>query len=218
MLSQDKSLPVTLLDLLRNTLVLSHISPYLGLVNLVRLAATSKSLQDLIFNSPGVFQHTDLTKLPPCIFQPRNSDSETTDLESTDQFYSRPIHRVLRSLQRHNVLHDVRTLILDGLTVPLTLLTDILCNDAYNVRILSLRGVRKLGDEKLIRLLRYIIKPGRPEGTPRLRGLYYFTPIEARADHLVRRGFELFSLPTHTCTGSKALCSCFALPSDGFVF
>lgn len=217
MQSQNNSLAATLQDLLQNTLVLRHISPYLGLANVIRLAATSKSFRDVIYDSPGVFQHADLTKLSPRIFRPGDTTPEATESESTDQFYSRPVRRVLRSLQRHNVLHDIRTLILDGLAVPLTLLTNILCNDAYDVRILSLRGVKELGDEKLLQLLRYIIRAGRPDGTPRLKGLYYFTPIEARADYSVRRGLELFSLPPDTCIESIALRSYFALPSDAVV-
>lgn len=187
--SPDKT---TLLDLLQNTLVLRHISPYLGLANIICLAATSKSFQDVIYDTPGVFQHADLTKLPSRIFHPVHTNAEATESESPDQFYSRPLRRVFGSLQRHNVLHDVRTLILDGLAIPLILLADILCNDAYHVRILSLRGVKELGDEKLIQLLRYMIRPSRPEGTPRLKGLYYFTRSEARAKCSVRCGFELF--------------------------
>jgi len=200
--AQHGSLPVSLLDVLRNTLVLGHIGPYIGLPNLVRLAATSKPLQDLIYGNPAVFRHTDLTELPSRIFNPSHTEVGAMELETTDQFYARPVRRVFRSLQQHNVLHDVRTLVLDGLAIPLTILTDILCNDAHNVRMLSLRGVKALGDEKLIQVLRYIIRPGRPDGVPKLKGLYYFTPTEAKADYSVRRASERFPLAPEICVGS----------------
>lgn len=203
MILQEQSLPVTLLDLLHNTLILRHFSPYLGLANLVHLAATSRSFQNLIYNTPSVFRHADLTQLAPHISYTGDPNSEASDLESTDQFYSRPVHRVFQSLRRCNVLRDVRTLVLDGLVVPLTLLTSILCDDGLSIRILSLRGVKELGDEKLIQILRYLIRPGRPEGTPKLKGLYYFTPIEAGAEYSVSHFRELSSFAEEATVGSK---------------
>ena len=60
---------------------------------------------------------------------------------------------------------------------------DLLCDSRFSIRILSLRGVKGLGDEKLMEALRYIIRPGRPKGTPSLKGLYYFTPLHKSADY-----------------------------------
>ena len=175
----------TLLDLLLNTLILNHVSPYLGVVDLVSLAATSRNIQDLIYNTPTVFRYLNLTKFRSCFpfgSVIRSTNSEVDEVVCTDQFYARPLRRILDGLRSRTVLHDVRTLVLDGLVVPATILREILCDEGYNIRILSLRSVRELGDEKLIQILRYIIRPGRPEGTPKLKGLYYFTPVDAIAD------------------------------------
>lgn len=171
---------MSLLDLLGNTLVLNHISPYLGLASTVQLAATSKPFQTLIYRTPGVFRHADLTKLAPPLCSSDRPDCEHNDLGTADSFHGGPVRRVLQGLQYRNVLHDVRTLILDETAVPLTLLTKILTNRACNVRILSLRGVKDLGEEDLMELLHDIISPFQLKGTPKLKGLYYFTPIRAR--------------------------------------
>lgn len=171
---------MSLQDLLGNTLVLNHISPYLGLRSTVRLAATCKPFQDLVYRTPGVFRHVVLTKLAIPYSSSSPGELEDEPSETTDSFHARPVLRVLQSLKSRNVLHDIRTLILDGTAVPLPLLTSILTDDAYSIRILSLRGVKELGDGKLIQVLRYIIRPSRPEGTPKLKGLYYFTPIGAK--------------------------------------
>jgi len=190
---QECTLPMSLLDLLRNTLVLGHVSPYLGVTGLVSLAASSTSFRDLIYNTPYNFRYINLAKLDSCLrflgqqitIPDQESLLSSTSL-SPDDFYAQPIRKVLYSLQWHNVLQGVRTLVLDGLAVPSALVREILCEDAYNVRILSLRGVRELGDEKLMQILRYIMRPTHPEGTPKLKALYYFTPLIASADYSAR--------------------------------
>ncbi|MCJ1450207.1 hypothetical protein MMC28_000536 [Mycoblastus sanguinarius] len=188
-------LPISLLDLLRNSLVLRQISPYLGITGLVTLAATSISFQSLIYNTPHVFSRADLSKLKSCL-EVRGPYSHYADVEqsslSTDDYYAQPLQIAFYSLRQHNLLQDVRTLILDGLAVPATIITEILCDEAYNIRILSLRGVKELGDEKLIQILRYIIRSSRPQGTPKLKGLYYFSAIQPTSDYLaadLRRHF-----------------------------
>lgn len=185
---REGKLPISLLDLLGNSLVLSYVSPYLGTTGLVSLAATSTSFRDLVYNAPYNFRHVNLSELQSCLaFERLQMGSSDPDpmLNSTtlcpDDFYAQLIRKVLYSLQWHNVLQGVRTLILDGLTVPLALVREILCEDAYNVRILSLRGVKELGDQKLMQILRYIIRPTRPTETPKLKALYYFTPVMASA-------------------------------------
>lgn len=186
--SADQQLPVNLLDLLRNTLVLKHVSPLLDITDLLSLAATSKSFRVLIFDTPQVFQRIDLSAVSALLR--RKGALPYFDVEyenpSTDEFFARPLRDAFRSLQKHKVLQDIRTLILDGCAVPAIVVTDILCDDSFNVRILSLRGVRELGDAKLIQILRYIIRPSRPKGTPKLKGLYYFTPIQYSTDNAIR--------------------------------
>lgn len=77
-------------------------------------------------------------------------------------------------MRRRDVLRDVTTLILDGLSVTAELVHDIISDPAYSVRILSLRGVRNLNEPKLRAVLQMAVRPSRPEGTPRLQGLYIF--------------------------------------------
>lgn len=65
-------------------------------------------------------------------------------------------------------------MVLDGLAVTFELCSEILLDDTYNVRILSIRDVTNLNENKLRHALSYACRPGRPEGTPRLKGLYIF--------------------------------------------
>ena len=180
-------LPLSVIDILRNSLVLHHVSPYLGVSSLLALAATSSAFRDLIYTTPSVFRHIDLSKVRTCLrYTPWNLKFELgvepTDLLTTEDFLSQPIRKALYSLQWRDVLKDVRTLVLDGLPVPSPLVREILCEEAYNIRILSIRQVSELSDEKLMQILRYITRPTRPEDTPKLKGLYYFTPLTANAD------------------------------------
>ena len=153
---------------------------------LYRLAATSKSFRDLIHHRSNVFRYMDLTNveyLRRTLFHESTQDEKIKSDLSPDDFFARPLRKVFRSLQSHEVLQTVRTLILDGLTVPACLVREIICDEAYNIRILSLRGTGELGSGKLLQLLRYVIRPSRPDGTPKLKGLYIFTPTDAAADY-----------------------------------
>lgn len=73
-----------------------------------------------------------------------------------------------------NVLKDVTTLILDGLRVPSLVFYDILLLEEYNLRLLSVRHCSALSAETVRRVLRYLIRPSRPAGMPKLKGLYIF--------------------------------------------
>jgi hypothetical protein len=70
----------------------------------------------------------------------------------------------------------VHTLVLDGLSVTSELISDIITQDHFNVRILSIRKVQNLHPRKLQQALRYAVRPSRPAGTPKLKGLYVFDP------------------------------------------
>lgn len=63
---------------------------------------------------------------------------------------------------------------LDGLSVTADLVHDILSDQTYSVRILSLRDCKHLNERKLRGALQYACRDSRPEGTPRLKGLYVF--------------------------------------------
>lgn len=180
------SLPISLLELLGTVLVLRHLSPYLGIRSLFSLAATSKRFKRLVFDTPGVFQYVDLSPLKARLDFLRETGRSAEQLnifawkdETTDESYARPLKMVLQSLQNHGVLQDVRTLVLDGLPVAPSILREILCDDPYNIRILSMRETLHLGNDAFVQILRYITRRSRPEGTPKLKGLYYFSSSEA---------------------------------------
>ncbi len=184
--------PITLLDLLHNSLIMGHIGPYLGMNGLLKLAATSKSFHDLIYNRSHAFSYADLTNVETCRRRVEyefdygaegQEDPSVALLQSSEEFYARPLRKVFYSLRSHNVLKYIRTLILDGLVVPAILVRELLCDEAYNIRILSLRGVGDLGSGRLLQVLRYVMRPSRPEGTPKLKGIYIFTPALAAAEY-----------------------------------
>jgi hypothetical protein len=94
---------------------------------------------------------------------------------------------IFQSLRKRKILQDVQTLILDGLAVPADLATEIISSDEFNVRILSVRGVKHLNQRKLQQALLYAIRPSRPETTPKLQGLYIFGPPEPLVSAGTRR-------------------------------
>ncbi len=59
----------TLLHLLSNHLVLCHTVPYLPVSAVLRLAAASRAFRHLIYASPHVFRHLDLTPVKTAQFQ-----------------------------------------------------------------------------------------------------------------------------------------------------
>ncbi len=80
---------------------------------------------------------------------------------------------------RHHLLQDVRTLILDGLSVTADIVSDILTQPQYNVRILSIREVSNLNERKLQQALLYAVRPSRPAFAPKIQGIYFFGPKDA---------------------------------------
>lgn len=103
-----------------------------------------------------------------------------------NSFYAGPLRGIFSSFRRRNVLHDVTTLVLDGMSVTAELVNEIITDSSFQVRILSLREVRNLNQPMLRAALQMAVRPGRPEGTPRLKGLYIFgpkdpSPLPARA-------------------------------------
>lgn len=88
---------------------------------------------------------------------------------------------IFSNLRRLNILSDVQVLVLDGLSVTADLVHDILIDPSYSVRILSLRECKHLNERQLRGALQYACRPSRPEGTPRLKGLYIFGQKEPLA-------------------------------------
>lgn len=181
-LSSDDTMHSALLHLLSNTLVSRQIAPYLPVSALYALAATSTSFHHLVHHSPEVFRYLDLSTVKSAIvpYVPLDSGgnnwrSERMDEALTeDEFYSGPLRGIFSKLGRSNLLRNVHTLVLDGLSVPADLVREIIVEDRFNVRILSIREVKNLNEKKLMQYLKYAVRLTRPENTPRLKGLYYF--------------------------------------------
>ncbi|CAF9912488.1 MAG: hypothetical protein ALECFALPRED_008128 [Alectoria fallacina] len=165
-------LPGPLLDLLSNDLILRHTSPYIGLKSLVSLAATSKAYKSLVYDTPQVFQHVDMQGVNILMgFNVRNFSMGSRKI---NELYAQRFRMIFTILENRNVIQDVRTLILDGLFVPITIIEDILCNQRYQIRLLSLRDVNISPKDDVLRIIRHLIRPTRPSEKPELRGLYLF--------------------------------------------
>lgn len=177
-------LPATLLDLLSNSLILRQTIPYVPIRELRRLTLTSRSLRELIYNSPDAWRHLNLTTVRRAIIDSSPIDvggvswrAERMDESLTeDDFYAGPLRGILGSLHSKQVLKHVSTLVLDGLSVPADLVREIISEDRYRVRILSVRDCKNLNMSKLQQVLRYVVRPTREEGTPFLKALYVFGP------------------------------------------
>ncbi len=179
--------PVTLLDLLSNYLVLWQTVPYLPISGLLSLSTTSKAFQNLLLQTPGVFRYLDLSSVKGAavplgsidvggeVWRAERMDEAVTE----DDFYAGPLRGVFSNLRRKNILGDVQTLILDGLSVPADLIWEIVGASEYNVRILSIREVKNLNENQLLQILRHCVRPSRPKGTPKLKGLYVFGQKDA---------------------------------------
>ncbi|KAI1469027.1 uncharacterized protein F4812DRAFT_354860 [Daldinia caldariorum] len=190
-----------LLNLLTNSLVLHQIIPYLPISSLLNLAATSPSFRDLLlYRTPGVFRHLDLTGIKAGhgseVWPSAHLDESITE----DDFYSGPLRRVFQHIRRRDILPSVQTLVLDGLSVTAEFCHEILVDPALRVRILSVRDVKNLNERKLMQSLRFACRSTRPspDGTPRLKALYVFgtrdapalpaPPLIARRHHFTRGG------------------------------
>lgn len=173
---------------LTNSLVLDHVAPYLSAPSLISLASTSRHMHSMVTQTPYIFRHLDLTHCRganlPTKEQPQN------DTQTEDEFYSAPLRRIFGSLEKKSVLQDVRTLVLDGLTVPADLVAEIILTDRFNVNILSIRECLHLNERKLMQIIQHAVRPTRPEGTPRVKGIYHFSPITKAPRAPVRRRYR----------------------------
>ncbi|KAI1069294.1 hypothetical protein LB507_008649 [Fusarium sp. FIESC RH6] len=173
---------LTLFDTLYNDLILRHTLPYLPVSGILNLAATCKDIRYLLHNTPGVFRHLDLTRVKTAhvedVKQERNlavwHNVELEDYLTEDDFYAGPLRGIFSTLRNRNILQNVQSLILDGLSVTAELCHDIINNPDYNVRMLSIRGAKNLNQAKLRAALAYACRPTRPSN-PRLKALYIFS-------------------------------------------
>lgn len=171
MAPENDALPSTLLDLLSNDLILRHTSPYIGIKSLVSLAATSKSYNSIIYDTPHVFQYIDLYGT---FVSMASAQDFLIDYQKMNDLYAQRFRTIFTLLKNRNVMQGVRTLILDDIVVPATIIEDILFHDCYHIRLLSLRSVGRKPANEIWPILRRVIRPDRPNGALKLRGLYCF--------------------------------------------
>ncbi|KAL2178190.1 uncharacterized protein P884DRAFT_197808 [Thermothelomyces heterothallicus CBS 202.75] len=176
-----------LLQLLANSLVLSQTAPYLSCYDVLNLAATARAFRFLVYHTPNVFRRLDLGRVKTAQFEIDDIDHggqtwrnvQVDEYLSEEDFYSGPLRGIFSKLRRADILRDVQVLSLDGLSVTAELVHDILTDPSFSVRILSIRGVKNMNERKLRAALQYACRQSRPEGTPRLKGLYVFGPRDA---------------------------------------
>lgn len=167
----NEALPSSLLDLLSNDLILRHTSPYIGIKSLVLLASTSKSYQSLVYNTLNVFQHVNLNGM---VVSMVSTQEFLIDYQKINDLYAQRFSTIFTLLENKDVMQDVRTLILDDNVVPTTIIEDILFHDRYQIRLLSLRSLCRRPAHDIWPILRRLIRPDRPNGALKLRGLYWF--------------------------------------------
>ncbi|KAI9835023.1 MAG: hypothetical protein M1838_005402 [Thelocarpon superellum] len=169
-----------LLDALSVTLVLRHVAPYLPLSARLSLAATSKTFRALILGTPGVFRYVDLStlqSLKPFTLSDAQHDmliEQTETWVSEDDVYSEALLGVFDRMKDMRILQDVQTLVLDGLSVPLKVVREIMTSEDFNVRILSLREVVHLDEIRFMQHLQFAVHPSRAVGTPKVKAIYFF--------------------------------------------
>jgi hypothetical protein len=181
----SSELPITLLDLLSNSLIFDDVVPQLPLSSIFALSRTAKPYRSFVQQNPRFFRYVDLSRcrgayIPPSLtrvdsgghsWRSQRMDEHLTE----DDIYSGPLRGVLSKLSKIVPLNCVHVLILDGMaSVTSDLVSEILMDSKYDVWILSVIGCVNLNPRKLQQVLCYICRPSRSEGSPRLKGLYYF--------------------------------------------
>lgn len=177
-------LPITLIDLLDNSVILRQVAPYIPVQGLVALSRVNKTTRNIVTYRPEPWRHLDLTRVRSAIIDSSPIDvggvtwrAERMDESLTeDDFYAGPLRGIFSKLHSKLMLRNVQTLILDGLSVPADLVREMLAEDRYNVRILSLRESKNLNQTKLQQVIRYLVRPTRAKSTPKLKVLYLFGP------------------------------------------
>ena len=178
-------LPKTLLDLILNTLILDQIFPAVPLASIFALSRSAKSYRSFILNNPRIFRYVDLSHCKGAYISPsltridsggHSWRAERMDENLTeDDFHSGPLRGVLSKLSKTVSLNSIHVLVLDGLaSVTIDVVSDLLLDAAYDIWILSVIGCQNLNSRKLQQLLCYLCRSSRPEGSPKLKGLYYF--------------------------------------------
>lgn len=177
-------LPTSLADLLSNTLILRQTLPYLSAAAVCNLSRASRALHRIVLQSPEAFRYLDLSSVKsaavhsdgPLDHSSRQGAERIDTALTEDEFYSRPLRGIFAALDKVHLLRNVHTLVLDGLSVTAELVKELVTEEKYNVRILSIREAKHLNEWKLKQYLLYAIRPSRPAGVPRVKGIYMFSP------------------------------------------
>ncbi|KAI9668759.1 MAG: hypothetical protein M1831_000828 [Alyxoria varia] len=201
--------PATFIDLFSNSVILARLAPYLQLSSKLALTATCTSIQAILHDNPETFRYMDLSyiksaKMPDSLFNAvgnpapganewrrRRMDDGITE----DEFYGGPLRGIFNRLENNGILNKIRILVLDGLCVTAQLVGEIISDNRFDIRILSIRQVTHMNDRQLQQVLDYAVRPSRPEGYPRLKGLYLFGKM--RADSRLSRLAESPALRLH---------------------
>ncbi|KAH8690968.1 hypothetical protein BGW36DRAFT_306707 [Talaromyces proteolyticus] len=172
----ELSPPTNLIDILSNNVVLHHLAPLMSISSLLSLASTCNTARFIIYNTPYVFRHLDLSTCQGALLPSKGAATDVSDdMQTEDQFYSAPLRGIFDRLEKQSILSSVRTLVLDGLPVTADLIADILLTDRFNINILSIRDCLHLNEQKLMQTIAYAVRPSRPAGTPKVKGIYHFT-------------------------------------------
>ncbi|KAK1079586.1 hypothetical protein LTR33_006257 [Friedmanniomyces endolithicus] len=178
-------LPTSLIDLLSNAIVLRQTAPYIPVASLLALSATCRTFRVIITTQKDVWRYLDLTKTATIDTSPIDVGGVTWRAERMDEslteddFYAGPLRGICSHLHQRSILQYVQTLVLDGMAVPADLVREIVTEDRYNVRVLSIREAKHLNVSILQQVLRYIVRPTRAASTPKLKALYFFGPKDA---------------------------------------
>ncbi|KAF1812894.1 hypothetical protein P152DRAFT_396545 [Eremomyces bilateralis CBS 781.70] len=184
----------TLTTILSNPLLLHLISPYIPLPSLIALSATCHDLHGLFDASPVPYRRLELSPLrhayppPPRPLAIGGTEQRTQQMDDSltaSDFYSAPLRGIFAQLSRRHMLNHISTMVLDGLAVTAELVREIICEDRFNVRVLSIREVKHLNELALRQTLLYAARPGRADGALKLRALYVFggrDPLEEAED------------------------------------
>jgi hypothetical protein len=184
-LERSSALPLSLLDLLCNFLVFDNVIPRLSLSSVFALSQTAKAYRSFVRQNHRFFRQVDLSCCQGAYTSPLLNHIDTGGQRwraqrmdehlTEDDIFSGPLRGVLSKLSRTVPLNLVHVLVLDGMaSVTSDVVSELLSDSRYDVWILSLIGCINLSARKLQQLLGYLCRPGRPEGSPRLKGLYFF--------------------------------------------
>lgn len=178
-------MPVELFELLSNHLVLAQTAPYLPISALFILSRTSWRFHELLHSTPEVWKRLDLSTIKGVPLDTKHSmhaeeirpfisqgyEEETLDHECC----CTPLLRLTWTNWKWNLLTHTQTLILDMQFVPADTLRNILIDDAYHIRIISLLRVRGLDIDDFGSLTNHIVNYGLPSRVSRrLEGVYLF--------------------------------------------